>query len=1037
VLLAILGAAVSFANLRAEEPLEMAAGEILLKFRETVQVSEKTAFEKEFGLVLLRESTATGVCLYQSKEENVLPIVDRIIKNKNIEFAEPNIVQKEKSIPNDPLYSNQWYLPKIGMPNAWSEFTGTDLIKVAVIDSGVSKYHNEITPILSSDGEWDYVAGDYNADDEGNGGHGTVVAGIIAAVRNNNAGISGVSSNVRIVPFRTSDENGYSFQGDTAAAIERAAEYGCKVINCSFGGTFYSSAQNAAINYANSRGALVVCAAGNESSNNDIIPSYPASFSQANVISVANSITTDALSSFSNFGAVSVDISAPGTDIYSTAAGRRTIDSWSFNSGWEGWSQSIASGSGFFWGSAGLGLFTQTSMWPLLYLPNSTTFLSSPFVDCSNFDKVKVRFGFAGDLSFGDSMGLYTSDLINTWADLGSIFSGNITGDRTYRSAAMDKKVGRLRIFFTSDASWQGYFGLVDADVTGLYASSAAASSAFKNDSGTSFSAPIVAGVAAMLMSQNPSLTHLQVKDIILQTTRKVSALNGKVVSGGIVDAAAALREAKARIAVAPSITSSTSTSGTVGTAFSYTITASSSPSSYNATSLPSGLSVNTSTGVISGTPSSAGTFTSSISASNTAGTGSASLRITISKGAPTIRTGPSASAITYGQTLASSTLNGGSAIVAGNFSWTTPSTAPAVGASSLSVTFTPNDTANYNTATTLVSVMVNKTTPVINTAPTASAITYGQTLASSTLSGGSAIVAGNFSWTTPSTAPAVGASSLSVTFTPNDTANYNTATTLVSVMVNKTTPVINTAPTASAITYGQTLASSTLSGGSASVAGNFAWTTPSANPNLGTSSQGVIFTPNDRTNYNTVTTSVSVTVNQAPPPPTGLVITSDLAAVSVNLGASFSHQITASGSPTSFGAIRLPTGLKLNAKTGLISGRPTQVGTFSATLQALKKGSTTATATKVFTVVQVPTFSYAARINAQRNKTVNVRPKLAGSPAPSFSVVSGSLPPGLSLNASTAAITGIPTATGSYPFTVRGSNSAGNTDRSTTILVK
>jgi len=871
-------------DIRAGEPVEFAAGEILLKFKETTQTSEKTAFEKEFGLVLLRESTATGVCLYQSKEENVLPIVDRIIKNKFIEFAEPNYVQKKRSVPNDPLYANQWHLPKIGMPDAWGDFTGTGLIKVAVVDSGVSKYHNEITPILSSDGEWDYVSGDSNANDEGNSGHGTVIAGIIAAVRNNNTGISGVCSTVRVVPLRTSDENGDSFQSDNAAAIERAADFGCKVINCSLGGSNFSNAQNAAINYANLKGALVVCAAGNESSDNDIIPSYPANYSQANVISVANSTTTDALNSFSNFGAVSVDISAPGTDIYSTAAGRRTINSWSFNSGWEGWSQLISSGSGFFWGSTGLGLFTQTSMWAVLYLPNSSTFLISPFVDCSNFDKVKVRFGFAGDLSFGDSMGLYTSDLLNSWADLGSIFSGDITGDRTYRSVAMDKEVGRLRIWFTSDASWQGYFGLMDADVTGLYANSAAASSAFKNSSGTSFSAPLVAGVAAMMMSQNPSLTHLQVKDIILQTARKVSALNGKVVCGGIVDAADALREAKARVVVTPAITSSTSASGTVGSSFSYSITASGAATSYSASSLPSGLSVNTSTGVISGTPSSAGTFTSSISASNIAGTGSVSLTIAIVKG-----------------------------------------------------------------------------TPTITAAPTASAITYGQTLASSTLSGGSADVAGSFAWTTPSTAPAVGTSVQNVTFTPTDSVNYNSAA-----------------------------------------------------------------------------TSVSVTVNQAPPPPpTGLVITSDRAAVSINLGASFSHQITASGSPTSFGAIRLPTGLKINAKTGLISGKPTKVGTFSVTLQALKKGSTTATATKVFTVVQVPTFSYAARINARRNQNVNVRPKVAGSPAPSFSVVSGSLPPGLSLNASTAAITGKPTTAGSYAFTVRGSNSAGNTDRSTTIVVK
>jgi alpha-tubulin suppressor-like RCC1 family protein len=102
------------------------------------------------------------------------------------------------------------------------------------------------------------------------------------------------------------------------------------------------------------------------------------------------------------------------------------------------------------------------------------------------------------------------------------------------------------------------------------------------------------------------------------------------------------------------------------------------------------------------------------------------------------------------------------------------------------------------------------------------------------------------------------------VTFTPADTANYNTATTSVSMTVTKATPTITTAPTATPISYGQALAFSTLSGGVASVPGSFAWTTPSTAPNAGTASQGVTFTPSDTANYNTATTSVSVTVNQA-----------------------------------------------------------------------------------------------------------------------------------------------------------------------------
>jgi hypothetical protein len=163
-----------------------------------------------------------------------------------------------------------------------------------------------------------------------------------------------------------------------------------------------------------------------------------------------------------------------------------------------------------------------------------------------------------------------------------------------------------------------------------------------------------------------------------------------------------------------------------------------------------------------------------------------------------------------------------------------------------------------------LTVVVPVKTTPTLTVAPSASAITVGQALSDSTLTGGSASVAGAFAWTTPSTVPAVGTPSYEVTFTPTDTVNYNTFTTTVSVTVNKITSTISVAPSASAITEGQALSDSVLSGGTGNVAGAFAWTTPSTVPLVGTASYGVTFTPTDTVNYSTAATTVSLTVNSA-----------------------------------------------------------------------------------------------------------------------------------------------------------------------------
>jgi alpha-tubulin suppressor-like RCC1 family protein len=280
--------------------------------------------------------------------------------------------------------------------------------------------------------------------------------------------------------------------------------------------------------------------------------------------------------------------------------------------------------------------------------------------------------------------------------------------------------------------------------------------------------------------------------------------------------------------------------------------------------SLPPGLTLDTNTGVLSGTPAQEGSFPFALAASNSSGTTQQIFTFVVALPAATVTVWPTATAITYGQTLASSTLSGGVASVDGTFAFTAPSTAPGAGTASQAVTFTPSDTVNYTPLNGTTSVLVNQATPIVTVWPTATAITYGQTLASSTLSGGTASVDGTFAFTTPSTAPDAGTASQAVTFTPSDTVNYTATIGSASVLVNKATVTVTTWPTA--ITYGQTLASSTLTGGVVSVDGSFGFTTPSTAPNAGTASQEVIFTPTDALNYVVASGTTMVLVNQATP---------------------------------------------------------------------------------------------------------------------------------------------------------------------------
>ena len=244
----------------------------------------------------------------------------------------------------------------------------------------------------------------------------------------------------------------------------------------------------------------------------------------------------------------------------------------------------------------------------------------------------------------------------------------------------------------------------------------------------------------------------------------------------------------------------------------------------------------------------------------------SAPITQSVAKATAIITSDPTAGSITYGQTLADSKLSGGTASVAGSFAWTTPATAPGLGSTSESVTFTPTDTADYNDATASVLINVQKATPVITWNDPAD-ITYGTALSGTQLNA-TTPVAGSFVYspvagTVLSAGPA---QTLSTTFTPTDTADYNDATASVLINVQKATPVITWSDPAD-ITYGTALSGTQLNA-TTPVAGSFVYS-PVAGTVLGAGLQQALnttFTPTDTADYNDATASVLINVQKATP---------------------------------------------------------------------------------------------------------------------------------------------------------------------------
>jgi subtilisin family serine protease len=271
--------------------------------------------------------------------ENFSEIKSKIeSKNPNVVCGK-NYIYRRLKTPNDPHFSSLWGMTKIGAPSAWDSSTGSSSIKVAIIDTGILRTHPDLSANIyinmgeiPNNGIDDDLNGyvddrfgfntiNNNSNTTDGKGHGTHVAGIVGAVGNNGVGVTGVAWSTSLIPVKVLDDNGDGTSESVAAGVDYARIIGADILNLSLGGPSSDSVLQNALQSASNAGKLLVFAAGNEGTNNNITPSFPANYSFSNSLTVAATNQSDQLASFSNYGTSTVHLSAPGVGILSTFLG--------------------------------------------------------------------------------------------------------------------------------------------------------------------------------------------------------------------------------------------------------------------------------------------------------------------------------------------------------------------------------------------------------------------------------------------------------------------------------------------------------------------------------------------------------------------------------------------------------------------------------------------------------------------------------------------------------------------------------------------
>ena len=561
-------------------------GEVLVRFRPSIgQNARASALERVDAKVKERPPVPGLQLVAIDRTTSVQKASAELEQERGVRYAEPNFIYRIQATPSDPRFDELWGLDNSGQgvsgisgtpdadidaPEAWETTTGSNDVTVAVVDTGIANNHPDLAPnIWANPGEtgggkqangidddgnglvddwrgWDYYRSDNDPSDLN--GHGSHVAGTIGARGDDGHGVAGVNWQVGLMSLRVCSARGLCPTSAIVSAFGYADAEGAKAVNVSLGGRFSYALHDA---IARAPDTLFVVAAGNVSYDMDSPYSsrkqYPCGYELSNIICVAATTQDDELADFSSYGLKSVDLGAPGTNILSTWPAYATL----YSEGFEGdisatWT---TGGRHDTWArtdeAAASGSFSLTDSPGAWYLGDTDSFAQTTDpIDLSAESGCKLHYKARLDLVSpvvgAADLWVYASTDGSSWSPLAG-WTGDSGGEflSFVNDASMldGRESAYLRFRLRSYPAVTDGDGAHVDDVEIRCRTSSYAGGEFEFLQGTSMATPHVTGAAALLWALRPEASPSAVKGALLANVDPTPSLEGKIASGGRLNA--------------------------------------------------------------------------------------------------------------------------------------------------------------------------------------------------------------------------------------------------------------------------------------------------------------------------------------------------------------------------------------------------------------------------------------------------------------------------------------------------------------------